>query len=171
VLQGKLGRAFRTIRESEIAAVSSGINLALTKTLAFGISAFFAGVAGSLYAIIIGYVNPDTFQVNLSLLLLIGVVVGGLGSLVGVAVGALFIEYVPLYAPDILRWVEKPFGTPLDPQRAGAGAAVYGLILLLVLYAFPSGAAGLLTSAYKWLAERAYTRKVEVPRLVKRRRS
>jgi branched-chain amino acid transport system permease protein len=171
VLQGKLGRAFRTIRESEIAAVSSGINLALTKTLAFGISAFFAGVAGSLYAIIIGYVNPDTFQINLSLLLLIGVVVGGLGSLVGVAVGALFIEYVPLYAPDILRWVEKPFGTPLDPQRAGAGAAVYGLILLLVLYAFPSGAAGLLTTAYKWLAERAYTRKVEVPRLAKRRRT
>jgi branched-chain amino acid transport system permease protein len=172
LLQGKLGRAFRTIRESEIAAVSSGINLALTKTLAFGISAFFAGVAGSLYAIIIGYVNPDTFLINnLSLLLLIGVVVGGLGSLVGVVVGALFIEYVPLYAPDILRWVEKPLGSPLDPQRAGAGTAVYGLILLLVLYAFPSGAAGLLRTAYKWLGERAYTRKVEVPRLVKRRRS
>ena len=82
-LYGKLGRSFRTIRESEIAAVSSGINLALTKTLAFGISAAFAGVAGSLYAIIIGFVNPDTFAVELSLLLLIGVVVGGLGSLAG----------------------------------------------------------------------------------------
>jgi branched-chain amino acid transport system permease protein len=156
-LHGKLGRAFRTIRESEIAAVSSGINLALTKTLAFGISAFFAGVAGSLYAIIIGFVKPDTFQIGLSLLLLIGVVVGGLGSLVGVAAGALFIEYVPLYAPDILSWVEKPLGSPLDPQRAGAGSAVYGLILLLVLYAFPSGAAGILKIAYKSLVRRAYT--------------
>jgi len=157
VLYGKLGRAFRTIRESEIAAVSSGINLALTKTLAFGISALFAGVAGSLYAITIGFVNPDKFQIDLSLLLLIGVVVGGLGSLVGVVFGALFIEYVRLYAPDILSWVEKPFGTPLDPQRAGAGAAVYGLMLLLILFVSPYGVAGLLRTAYKSLAKRAYT--------------
>ena len=157
LLQGKLGRAFRTVRESEIAAVSSGINIALTKTFAFGISAFFAGVAGSLYAIIIGFVNPDTFAVGLSLLILIGVVVGGLGSLLGVVAGAIFIEYVPLYAPDILRWVEKPLGSPLDPQRAGAGAAVYGFILLLVLYAFPTGIAGLLRRAYKSLARSSYT--------------
>jgi branched-chain amino acid transport system permease protein len=157
LLQGKLGRAFRTVRESEIAAVSSGINIALTKTLAFGISAFFAGVAGSLYAIIIGFVNPDTFAVNLSLLILIGVVVGGLGSLLGVVAGAIFIEYVPLYAPDILSWVEKPLGSPLDPKRAGAGAAVYGLILLLVLYAFPTGIAGVLRRAYKSLARSSYT--------------
>jgi branched-chain amino acid transport system permease protein len=157
ILYGRFGRALRTIRESEIAAVSSGINLALTKTLAFGISAFFAGVAGSLYAIVIGYVNPDTFAIGLSLLLLIGVVVGGLGSLVGVVAGALFIEYVPLYAPDILRWVESPVGSPLDPNRAGAGAAVYGFILLIVLYAFPSGVAGLLSRAYKSLAASSYT--------------
>jgi branched-chain amino acid transport system permease protein len=157
VLYGKLGRSFRTIRESEIAAVSSGINLALTKTLVFGISAFFAGVAGALYAIVIGFVNPDTFAVDLSLLLLVGVVVGGLGSLLGVVAGALFIEYVRLYAPDILRWVETPVGTPLDPNRAGAGAAVYGLMLMLVLYAFPSGIAGVLKSAYKWLTRSSYT--------------
>ena len=157
LLYGKLGRSFRTIRESEIAAVSSGINLALTKTLVFGISAFFAGVAGALYAIVIGFVNPDTFAVDLSLLLLVGVVVGGLGSLLGVVAGALFIEYVRLYAPDILRWVETPIGSPLDPSRAGAGAAVYGLILLLVLYAFPSGIAGLLKRAYKSLARSSYT--------------
>jgi branched-chain amino acid transport system permease protein len=157
LLQGKLGRSFRTIRESEIAAVSSGINVALTKTLAFGISAFFAGVAGALYAIIIGFVNPDTFGVQLSILILIGVVVGGLGSLVGVVAGAIFIEYVPLYAPDILTWAEKPFGSPLDPKRAGAGAAVYGFILLIVLYAFPTGIAGLLRRAYKSLARSSYT--------------
>jgi branched-chain amino acid transport system permease protein len=157
LLQGKLGRAFRTVRESEIAAVSSGINIALTKTFAFGISAFFAGVAGSLYAIIIGFVNPDTFAVSLSILILIGVVVGGLGSLAGVVAGAIFIEYVPLYAPDILSWVEKPLGSPLDPKRAGAGAAVYGFILLLVLYAFPTGIAGLLRRAYKSLARSSYT--------------
>jgi branched-chain amino acid transport system permease protein len=157
LLQGKLGRGFRTVRESEIAAVSSGINIALTKTLAFGISAFFAGVAGSLYAIIIGFVNPDTFAVGLSLLILIGVVVGGLGSLLGVVAGAIFIEYVPLYSGDILRLLETPLGSPLDPKRAGAGAAVYGFILLLVLYAFPTGIAGLLRRAYKSVARSSYT--------------
>ena len=156
-LQGKLGRSFRTIRESEIAAVSSGINVSLTKTLAFGISAFFAGVAGALYAIINSSVYPDSFGVQLSILILIGVVVGGLGSLGGVVAGAIFIEYVPLYASDILRWSEKPFGSPLDPNRAGAGAAVYGFILLIVLYAFPSGIAGLLRRAYKSVAGSSYT--------------
>jgi branched-chain amino acid transport system permease protein len=166
LLYGKLGRALRTVRESEIAAVSYGINLALTKTLAFGISAFFAGVAGSLYAIIIGFINPDTFQIGLSLLLLIGVVVGGLGSLVGVIAGALFIEYVPLYAPNILSWVESPFGSPLDPQRAGAPAAVYGLVLLVVLYVFPTGASGLLRTGFKSIARGAYTlRRSYAPRL------
>jgi branched-chain amino acid transport system permease protein len=169
VLAGRLGRAFRTIRESDIAAVSSGVNLWMTKTLAFGISAFFAGVGGSLYAITIGFVNPDTFQIELSLLLLIGVVVGGLGSLLGVVFGALFIEYVRLYAPDILRWVETPFGAPLDPQRAGAGAAVYGMLLLLILYLAPAGVAGLLRSAYRLLANRAYTPSVaSSPRPVKK---
>jgi branched-chain amino acid transport system permease protein len=157
LLQGKLGRAFRTVRESEIAAASYGINIALTKTLAFGISAFFAGIAGALYAIVIGYINPDTFAINLSLLLLIGVVVGGLGSLSGVVFGAIFIEYVPLYAPNILNWAEKPFGSPLNSNAAGAGSAVYGFILLLVLYAFPGGIAALLHRAYKTVVRSSYT--------------
>jgi hypothetical protein len=69
----------------------------------------------------------------------------------------LFIEYVPLYAPDILNWAEKPFGSPLDPQRAGAGAAVYGFSLLLVLFVAPYGVAGLLRRAYKSLARSSYT--------------
>jgi branched-chain amino acid transport system permease protein len=154
LLAGKLGRAFRTIRESEIAAVSSGINLAGTKTTAFGISAFFAGVGGSLFAITLGFINPDPFGITLSILLLVGVIVGGLGSLVGVIFGALFIEYIPLYAPDILGWVEKPFGSPLDPKRAGAPAAVYGFILLLILYLIPSGVAGLLRSALRFIDRR-----------------
>jgi branched-chain amino acid transport system permease protein len=154
VLRGRLGRAFRTVRESEIAAVSSGVNLALTKTLAFGISAFFAGVGGGLFTITFGYLSPVPFDITLSILLLVGVVVGGLGSLIGVIFGALFIEYVPLYAPDILSWVEKPIGSPLDPKRAGAPAAVYGFILLLVLYLVPSGVAGLLRTALRFVDRR-----------------
>src|SRR5439155_1248649 len=89
ILSGRSGRAFRAIRDSEVAAVSSGVNLAAWKTLAFGISAFYAGVAGSLLAIASAFVNPDTFPLSLSILLLVGVVVGGLGSLGGVVLGAL----------------------------------------------------------------------------------
>jgi branched-chain amino acid transport system permease protein len=146
ILRGRLGRAFRTIRESEIAAVSVGVNLTVTKTLAFGISAFFAGIGGSLYAITIGFVNPDTFLIALSILLLVGVIFG-----------ALFIEYVPLYAPDILDWVQKPLGIHLDPKAAGAPAVVYGAILMLVLYVAPNGVAGLLQSTIRILRRRLYT--------------
>ena len=83
ILRGRTGRAFRAVRDSETAAVSSGVSLARTKALAFGISAAYAGAAGALFAIATTYVNPDTFPVALSIFLLVGVVVAGLGSLHG----------------------------------------------------------------------------------------
>lgn len=144
LMRGRFGRALRTIRESEVAAVSMGVNLALYKTLAFGISAAYAGVAGALYALAVAYVNPDTFPISLSILLLTGVVVGGLGSLSGVVFGALFIEYVPLYSPNILDGFQKVVPLGLDSKAAGAPAVVYGVILLLALYLVPGGVAGLL---------------------------
>lgn len=147
LVHGRFGRALRAIRESEVAAVSSGVNLALYKSLAFGISAAYAGVAGSLYALAVAYVNPDTFPITLSILLLTGAVVGGLGSLGGVVFGALFIEYVPLYSPNILDGFEKIVPLHLDSKAAGAPAVVYGIILLLVLFLIPSGVAGLLRAA------------------------
>jgi branched-chain amino acid transport system permease protein len=143
LLRGRTGRALRAIRESEVAAASSGVNLALYKTFAFGVSAAYAGVAGSLYAIAVAYVNPDTFPVTLSILLLTGAVVAGLGSLAGVVFGALFIEFVPLYSPNLLADIEKVLPLHLDPKAAGAPAVVYGIVLLLVLFAVPSGVAGL----------------------------
>ena len=70
---------------------------------------------------------------------------------------------MPLYAPDILSWVEKPFGSPLDPQRAGAGAAVYGFILLLVLFVAPYGIAGLLEEGLQIaVARSSYTHRPHV---------
>ena len=83
LLRGRSGRALRAVRDSETAAQSSGVSLARYKTLAFGVSAAYAGAAGALFAIATTFVNPDTFPVALSILLLVGVVVGGLGSLVG----------------------------------------------------------------------------------------
>ncbi|MGI8422364.1 MAG: branched-chain amino acid ABC transporter permease, partial [Gaiellaceae bacterium] len=115
LLRGRTGRAFRALRDSEVAAVSSGVNIALYKTLAFGLSALYAGVAGSLLAIGAGYVNPDTFPPQLSLTILIGLAVGGFGPLPGLLVGAFFVELLPIYAQS---WSKQA------PQL------VYGLVLL-----------------------------------------
>ena len=132
ILRGRTGRAFRAVRDSETAAISSGVGLTRTKVLAFGISAAYAGAAGALFAIATTYVNPDTFPVALSIFLLVGVVVSGLGSLKGLIVGAVFIQFMPLWAQSISK-------------SPGAPAVVYGVILILVVLALPGGASGLAT--------------------------
>jgi len=145
-LRGKLGRAFRAVRDAPLAAVSSGVNLAVYKTLAFGLAAAYAGVAGSLLAILIGFVNPFSFPVSLSITLLVGTAVGGFGSLSGVIFGALFVVYAPLYAEDISK--EAP-------------AVMYGLILLAVLFLLPGGAAQLarrLAAVLKPITKPLYSR-------------
>lgn len=148
-LRGKRGRALRAIRENELAAVSAGISLPKYKTVAFGVSAFYAGVAGSLYAILNFIVSPGTFPVTLSILLLAGLVIGGAASLVGVLAGAAFVEFVPLYAGDVLsplidalQRLHVPVGD-VDPTTPGVPSVVYGVFLLIVLFAMPNGAAGL----------------------------
>jgi branched-chain amino acid transport system permease protein len=126
MLSGGTGRAFRAIRDSETAAVASGISPTYYKTLAFGISAFYAGIAGSLGVVLIAYVNPDSFDLGLSLSLLVGAVVGGLGSLAGPVLGATFVVWLPNYAQ---RLFSKP-------------DISYGVILILVLFLMPQGIAG-----------------------------
>ena len=149
-VRGREGRALKSIRDGEIAAVSSGVSLARYKTLAFGVSAFYAGVAGGLYAILNFIVTPGTFAVTLSILLLAGLVIGGADSLLGVLVGAAFVEFMPLYAGDVLAPVinaVQRVGVPVDdvdPTTPGVPSVVYGVIVLLVLLAMPHGAAGLL---------------------------
>jgi branched-chain amino acid transport system permease protein len=128
LLRGRVGRSLRALRDAPIAATSFGVSLARYKTFAFAIAAFYAGIAGALFAIAIAFVNPDTFPVSLSILLLTGAVLGGLGSLGGMVFGAFFIEFVPLYAAKVNK---------------SAPTVLYGLILIAVLYALPGGAAGL----------------------------
>jgi branched-chain amino acid transport system permease protein len=139
LLRTRFGRTLRAVRDSEVAAGSIGIDAATYKRLAFGISAFYGGVAGSLMAIAVAYVNPDTFPATLSILLLTGAVVGGLGSVVGPLLGALFVEFVPLYAQDISR---------------DAPSVVYGLILVVVMFVAPSGVTDLVRRVGTFLAHR-----------------
>jgi branched-chain amino acid transport system permease protein len=143
LLAGRFGRAFRATRDSEIAAASSGVNLAATKTLAFGISAFYAGIAGSLLAIGTAYVNPDTFPIALSITLIVGAAVGGLGSLVGAAVGAPFIVYMPLFAERLGNRVGDHL--PAWAERiAKSPSIVYAVVLIVIMLVLPAGAGGVL---------------------------
>jgi branched-chain amino acid transport system permease protein len=130
LLRGRTGRALRAVRDSESAAQSSGVSLARYKTLAFGVSAAYAGAAGSLFAIATTFVNPDTFPVALSILLLVGVVVGGLGSLVGLIAGAVFIQFLPIWSQELSK-------------SPGAPAVVSGVILIALMFVLPMGVAGL----------------------------
>jgi branched-chain amino acid transport system permease protein len=134
ILRGRTGRAFRAIRDSEVAATSSGVELPVYKTLAFGISAAYAGVAGSLFVLgTNGFAQPAEFGVTLSLLLLVGAAVAGLGSLWGVLVGATFVGLLPTISKDV----------PLIGSTHGQDV-VFGAIVVLVMLLLPQGVAGFL---------------------------
>lgn len=143
ILRGRTGRAFRAVRDSETAAVSSGVSLARYKTLAFGISAAYAGVAGALFAVANTYVNPDTFPIALSIFLLVGVVVGGLGGLSGLVFGAIFIEFLPLWAQGEDLGSHLPGFLVDETKKPGGPAIVYGVVLILLMFVLPSGVGGL----------------------------
>ncbi len=144
VVHGRLGRAFRAVRDSEVASSANGISTAAIKTLAFGISAFFCGIAGALFAIGITYVNPDTFPIDLSILLLTGIVIGGAGSQGGMVFGALFVEFIRIsWGPALVHLFSRVTTINVNTHAPGSPLVIYGAILLLVLFAAPAGVAGL----------------------------
>lgn len=134
VLRGRTGRAFRAVRDSEVASVSTGVSLPIYKVLAFGISAAFAGVAGSIFVLAtFGFAQPDEFGVILSLEILVGAAVAGLGSLWGVLAGAIFIGLLPFISSS----------APLIGSSHGQDV-VRGLIVVAIMLLLPNGVAGLL---------------------------
>lgn len=148
------GRAMRAIRDGEVAAAASGVNIAGYKTLAFGISAFYAGIAGSLYGLATGFVSPDTFPVALSIQLLVGTVIGGLASTSGPLLGAIFAYFLPI---ESSQWVPSQTWIPeqITSTVKNAGPAVsYGVLLILLMIFAPNGIVGLLTRGYAILNQR-----------------
>jgi branched-chain amino acid transport system permease protein len=135
--KSRTGRAIMAIRDHPIAAAAMGINAPLYKTLTFGVSALFTGVAGALGALAAQFVAPDSFSLFLSISFLVGLIIGGIGSLPGCLVGGLFVLYVPNIAQSISR---------------GLSGAVYGVIMLLVIFLMPSGAAGFTRLAAAYLS-------------------
>lgn len=139
LLRGRVGRALVAIRDQPIAAQAMGVNTAIYKSLTFGVSALYTGVAGALSAIAVQFVSPDSFSVFLSLTLLVGVVVGGLASISGAIYGALFIQFIPNVADQISR---------------AAPWAIYGVFLIGLMYLMPTGVAGLVQVVRRRLARR-----------------
>jgi branched-chain amino acid transport system permease protein len=143
LVRGRVGRALIAIRDQPIAAETMGVNTALYKTSCFGISALYAGAAGGLSAIVVGFVSPESFGPLLSLAFLVGIVVGGLASLGGVLFGALFIEFVPNLADQLsVNFGESAMALP---------GAIYGALLILLMAAAPTGIAGLLYSVARFV--------------------
>jgi branched-chain amino acid transport system permease protein len=157
LVRGKPGRALQAIRDSELAAASSGVNLGTYKTLAFGISAFYAGIAGSLYAISRAYINPDVFPIILSIYLVAALAVGGLNSFVGLIVGAALIYVLQNRAADVTHWLNHLPALDLDPKRPGMPSVIFGTVLILVMLALPTGVGGLLRRIFGPLTSRLYS--------------
>jgi branched-chain amino acid transport system permease protein len=128
LLGSRFGRAVRAVRDSEVAAAASGVNRATHKVAAFAISATYAGIGGSLLAINVAYVSPDTFPVQLSLYLLVGAVLGAFGSIWGALLGALLIQFLP----DVVNVV--PY---VDPKQPGRATFFYGALLIALMIALP----------------------------------
>jgi branched-chain amino acid transport system permease protein len=143
LLRGRIGRAMVAIRDQPIAAQAMGVNTAMVKSLTFGVSAMYTGIAGALGAIVIQFVAPDSFSVFLSITLVVGVVVGGLASIQGAIYGALFIQFIPNVADQISK---------------AAPWAIYGIFLIAFMYLMPAGVAGLLRAIAARLPSRLSAR-------------
>ncbi len=127
LLRGRVGRSLIAIRDQPIAAEAMGVNNSLYKSLAFGVSAMYTGVAGALGAIAVQFVAPDSFNIFLSITFLVGIVIGGLASIPGAIYGAIFIQFVPNIADQISK---------------AAPWAIYGVFMIGFMYLMPVGVAG-----------------------------
>jgi branched-chain amino acid transport system permease protein len=144
LIRSRPGRALQTLRDSEVAASVMGVNVQGYKARAFFVSSMYAGLSGVMYALSIGSIAPESFSLVVSVQYLAMIVLGGLGSVGGAALGALFVSALPLvfqeYA-DVLPFVA---GVGEGGVAAGEGARfLYGAAVILVLLFQPSGLAGL----------------------------
>ena len=133
IVRGRIGRAMMAIRDHALAAEAMGIDIALLKTRTFALSAMFTGIAGSLGAIVVQFVAPDSFGIFVSIYFFVGLVIGGVSSIGGAIFGGLFIEFVPNLAEKVSK---------------AAPGAVYGVILIAMMFLMPGGAAGFVGAVF-----------------------
>jgi branched-chain amino acid transport system permease protein len=149
LMKTKVGRAFIAIRDSDIAAETMGVNLVYYKTLAFAVSAFYAGVAGGLFAFLLGFINPSTFNFILSIYFLAFVIVGGLGSIFGSIMGGAVmtwlmltldkVQELPHLGTALIAFSERWMNLTGLPNVA---SIIFGLIIILIVVFEPLGLYG-----------------------------
>lgn len=149
LMRTRVGRAFVAIRDSDIAAEAMGVNLTYYKTLSFAVSAFYTGVAGGLYAFILGFINPESFHLIMSITFLAMVVVGGLGSIMGSIAGASLMTYLdiklqviqdlPGVGPALFVFSQKYMSVA---GISNIAVIVYGLIMIMIVLFEPLGIFG-----------------------------
>ena len=142
LMHSGVGRAFRAARDDEIAAALCGLRVGRVRALAFIVSAACAGLAGGLLTVVLQLAAPGAFQLELSLALLTGVVLGGLSSLMGAAWGAAVLVLLPSWTNDIAH----SFSWSMNVS-ANMPLAIYGLILIAAMLAWPSGIQGAVRAA------------------------
>jgi branched-chain amino acid transport system permease protein len=145
LVRGRLGRAFRAVRDDEVAAQLSGIDVARTRIVAFVVSAACAGLGGALLVVVTQVAAPGAFQLSLSLALVTGIVLGGLGSLAGAAWGALALVLLPRWLND----VSDAFSFSNDVQ-SNLPLALYGLVLMALIIRAPAGIQGAVSRIARW---------------------
>jgi len=137
LVRSATGQRFRMVRDNEVAARLSGVDVARTQVLAFVVSAACAGLAGSLFAYWVTLTSPSGFTLNLSLSLLTAIVIGGLGSLSGAVLGSFILVYLPVWTGG--------FASSLNLSSNVANnvpLAIYGIVLIVAILVFPRGVAG-----------------------------
>ncbi len=157
IVKTKVGRAFISIRDADIAAETMGVNLTYYKTLAFAISAFYAGVGGGLYAFVLRFIEPELFSLFMSVMFLTMAVVGGLGSMMGPVAGACLLGWLDLELRNVLEipylgaWIK----TLSESYFTMTGVSniqqiIFGLILILIMLFEPLGIFGI------WIRTKKY---------------
>ena len=145
LLRSSTGRAFVAIRDSEVSAQSMGIHLARYKTTSFALSAAITGIAGALYAHKLQFISPDQFNILQSVDLVLMIVIGGIGSIHGAFLGAIFLITMPQLINLTKDWLPATIG-----QAPGLQGLVYGLVLIGFVLFEPQGLYG------RWLKLRTY---------------
>lgn len=151
LMKTRVGRAFIAIRDDDIAAEVMGVNLAVYKTMSFALSAFYAGIAGGLYGFVVSFFDPFSFNLIMSIIFLVMVVVGGLGSILGSIMGAILITYLQFdllknvenvpYLGNFLVLISKKWFTMIG--LANFSSIALGLIMIAIVIFEPLGMFGI----------------------------
>ena len=149
LIHSGVGRSLRAVRDDEIAAALCGVRIGRTQTLAFAVSAGCAGLGGGLLTVILQLASPGAFELQLSLFLLAGVVIGGLGSLMGAIWGAALLVLLPNWTNDIANSFSLS-----NKVSANLPLAIYGIVLIVAMLVWPSGIQGGVRAAFGWIRTR-----------------